>query len=438
LPHVRCFPFCPNPWPDAINEAVVELKQFMLSVYDNAAHKEQFPTPPHLLTGPASDVRKRCKMFCDKFPLRNAWKRYEDQVKTATTASEKVIGVILEKHFGMHALHPGRFPQQWKMPGGLKEHNYPPTDVDNMMSSRDVVEKCSIKHPKLRREHDLFNYAALYTVICKSHKCDPRYCLKQITHFTKYDKEKHPHVDESQILDRGNGQVFAVTEHKCRFHFGKKREYDPSGENDLTRGKPPVLKPTLTTDNNGMVVMDMRRNNPRTTQEPQISFHWGANSNTVPLFLIPSPEHHLHGLSKEDFIQRLNNLDFAGFAGLDADSAHLIIEQYLNKYTFKPHKSSASSDIAKRSLTQAYCNDHLNEGMKIGNLIGKHMYEITNSESMTSQQVAFADAGGRQMRSSRKSPRKCSLSSIGLRGMDPSASGRNAFTWHNIMSRYKS
>ena len=82
----------------------------MLSVYDNDAHKEQFPTPPHLLTGPASDVRKRCKMFCDKFPLRNAWKRYEDQVKTATTTSENVIGVILEKQFGMHALHPGRFP----------------------------------------------------------------------------------------------------------------------------------------------------------------------------------------------------------------------------------------------------------------------------------------------------------------------------------------
>ena len=84
-------------------------------------------------------------------------------------------------------------------------------------------------------------------------------------------------------------------------------------------------------------------------------------------------------------MQRLNNLDFAGFAGLDADSAHLIIDQYLTKYTFKPQKSSTSADTAKRSLTQAYCTDHLDEGKRIDNLIGKHMYEITNSESMTRQ-----------------------------------------------------
>ena len=30
------------------------------------------------------------------------------------------------------------------------------------------------------------------------------------------------------------------------------------------------------------------------------------------------------------------------------------------------------------------------------------------------------------------------MSSIGLRGMDTSGSGGNAFTWHNIMSRYQS
>ena len=97
----------------------------------------------------------------------------------------------------------------------MKEHNCPPTDVDNMMSSRDVVETRSTKHPKLRCEHDLFNYAALYTVICNSHKCDSHYCLKNITQFTKYDKEKHPHVDESQLFDRSNSKVFPVTKHKC-------------------------------------------------------------------------------------------------------------------------------------------------------------------------------------------------------------------------------
>ena len=98
-----------------------------------------------------------------------------------------------------------------------------------MMSSRDVVSTRSIKCPKLGCENDLFNCAAHYTDICKSHKRDPSYWLKNVTHFTTYDKEKHPLVDELQLIDKGNGQLFPVTKHKCQFHFGKKREFDPSG-----------------------------------------------------------------------------------------------------------------------------------------------------------------------------------------------------------------
>ena len=87
----------------------------------------------------------------------------------------------------MHALHPARFPQQWKMPGRLKEHNYPPTNVDNMMSSQDVVETRSVQCPKLRSEYNFFNYAAQYTHICELHKCDHSY-----------------YVDEFQLIDKGN------------------------------------------------------------------------------------------------------------------------------------------------------------------------------------------------------------------------------------------
>ena len=99
-------------------------------------------------------------------------------------------------------------------------------------------------------------------------------------------------------------------------HFGKKRKVDLSSKNDLTLGRPPVLNPTLARDSNGMVVIEMCCNHPHPTQEPHLLFHWGANTNTVPLFFIPSPHGHLCILPPEAFMQHLNNLDFAGFAGL--------------------------------------------------------------------------------------------------------------------------
>ena len=413
--------------------------KFLEENYSPLLHQESYPTPPHLLIGPSVDLLKTREAFCRSLGAYGiaCWQEYQTRLNDALRECERVIVPLLEKHFGMHALHPGDFPNQWKLPGGLKEHNYPPSDVDRMMSSRDVVATRVLKRAKLTQEDDLFNYCANYTNICKSHKCDPNYCLKDVRRYDKYDAARHSAVDPDKIITKDGVQLVVVTVKECRFDFGKVRSYDPSGEKDLTRGRPPVLRPKLFTDKNGMLKINMRRNNPRTTQEPHLSYLWGANTNTVPLFILPSPEQHLHGLGVEAFVQRMNNLDSAGFAGLDSATAKHVLDMYIMKYTMKPEHSSANSDIARRSLTQSYCQQHFDTDRRLRNLVGKHMHEITNSESQTNQQVAFVDGGGKTTFTNRKRPRKVSVTATSISGIASIADGSKSYTWKTICDRYK-
>ena len=71
------------------------------------------------------------------------------------------------------------------------------------------------------------------------------------------------------------------------------------------------------------------------------------------------------------------------------------------------------------------------------NLVGKLMYEVTNSESQPSQQVAFIDAGGKSVFTNREYPKKCSVSSTSVGGMVAVAAGSKSFTWYTICERYK-
>ena len=412
----------------------------MAENYCNERHREAYPTPPHLLIGDSSDLLIMRAKFCRSLTDVDGaarWREYETAIQDALRACERVVGPLFEKHFGMHALHPGDFPSEWKLPGGLKEHNYPPSDLDNMMSSKDVVATRVLKRPKLARENHLWAYGAQYTNICRCHKCDPNYCIREVKRKEKFDAVRHAEVAANNIIAVNGHDFVLVVCKECRFHFGKLRAYDPSGEKDLTRGLPPVQRPTLYTDRNGMLKINMRRNHPRITQEPHVSYLWGANSNTVPLFIIPSPEQHLHGLTAEAYIRRMNNLDSAGFAGLDSATAKHVLDMYIMSYTMKPEKSSANSVASRRSVTHAYCQQFGDSDRRLRNLIGKHMYAVTNSESQPSQQVAFVDGGGKTTFTNRQHPKKCSVMATSVGSMALIADGCTSFTWATVCGRYK-
>ena len=153
--------------------------------------------------------------------------------------------------------------------------------------------------------------------------------------------------------------------------------------------------------------------------------------------MAPSPEEHLHGLSPEEFRRCVNNLDSTGFAGLDADTAQHVHEIYIVKYILKPEKNSENADKTKRSVTAAYCNQHIDSNKGISNIVGKHMYELTNGDTQSSQSVAFMLGGGQIFRNSKGQPRKCSLTAVGVHDLEFTAAGRKSFNCINIMNHYK-
>ena len=71
--------------------------------------------------------------------------------------------------------------------GASKNTTTPPSDLDNMMSSKDVIATRALKRPKLARENHLCEYCAQYTNICRSHKFDPNYCIREVERKEKFD-----------------------------------------------------------------------------------------------------------------------------------------------------------------------------------------------------------------------------------------------------------
>ena len=158
------------------------------------------------------------------------WSNYEQSLTQAKEKCQSVIGKALESHFGMSALHPGSFPSHWKMPGGLAKHNYPKTDKERMMSSKDVADTKVLKTPKCMQEDCLYEFAAHYTNLAKSHKCNICYCIRSKRLAVRYDKEIHANVTPDKIWMQGDVQMTHILVCNCRFDFGTPRRYDPSGE----------------------------------------------------------------------------------------------------------------------------------------------------------------------------------------------------------------
>ena len=107
--------FFPSSSTDQVNAAVEGLLGFMAENYCIETHGEAYPTPPHLLIGHTSDLFSTREKFCRSLTDVNGaarWKEYEKTIQDALRECERVIGPLFEKHFGMHAPHPGDFPSQ--------------------------------------------------------------------------------------------------------------------------------------------------------------------------------------------------------------------------------------------------------------------------------------------------------------------------------------
>lgn len=316
----------------ALSEQMENVNEFIMENYDPHLHGDDFPINPALVnTKDGAAVREKFCMLSDRGKYE--WKIYSLQKGIHEKNFNEKIGEIFESEFGIHALHIGNFPEDWVKPGGLPNDNYRVTST-GMQSSADVIDRQELKKPKFHREHNLFERRVNITNHAGTHKCSG-YCLKCKKLSQRYDPERHADVkDQDKFLIDGVEMV-KVTCEDCRFGFGQKLAYDHSGENNFTRGIPPIREPYAEPDKNGQLRFFGRRNHPRTVQEPHGFPYYNANNDFQFMLINATGRETLEEIGPEKYEKFTNNLVAAGYAGLEHHNGAHVLSCYLTKYKTK-------------------------------------------------------------------------------------------------------
>ena len=316
-----------------------------------------------------------------------------------TNIAADLIGKKLGKH--------------WVQPGELEDDNYR-TTLKGMQSSSDVIEKGELKCPKHTRENDLFERLVTITNHARTHKCSS-YCWRPKKRSQKYDEEKHRKIKKENQYTNKDGEKCVIVEiNECRMGYGVARKYDPSGENNLTRGIEPQNKLSLDFDRNGSIRYVTRRNHPRVLQQPYSFPWWNANNDTQILLVNTKGEETLKKLGQEQYEQLTDNLNASGMGGLEHYNGIFVLEEYLTGYSCKGGENSENWNASIKAITETYCSNVDNENKSIRSIMGKHMFEIAGAMSFTRDNSQFCLGGGTLKRSSFGPTQKCSVTSVSL------------------------
>ena len=165
--------------------------------------------------------------FCKSIPEgEKVWEDYLQRKEDHTNESARLIGMTLEKQFGVNALHCGNFPKDWVKPGGLEKYNYRET-MKYMQSSLDIIEKGELKCPKHERESEVFERLVNITNHARTHKCSA-YCWKPKKLSQKYDEKKHKKVKaEDRYVNKEGEECVLIVINECQMGYGVALEYDP-------------------------------------------------------------------------------------------------------------------------------------------------------------------------------------------------------------------
>ena len=100
----------------------------------------------------------------------------------------------------------------------------------------------------------------------------------------KFDPILHVDVSNDDKIIHSDGSVLVVVrKHECRMKFGTKLAFDPSGENNFTRGIKPFKLCQIIFDDNQQPKIHFPRNHPRIVQAPY-SFHLFVQIMTCNLY----------------------------------------------------------------------------------------------------------------------------------------------------------
>ena len=423
-------------WSLLIHSALKEVLNF---IRENG--NGECPSLEALVSSP--DALEQIQSLCrDIHDGHNIWNNFERSTSMAKADAESKISNVLEGNFGINAMHPGRFPDDIVKPGGLESLGYR-SSTNGMLSSMDVIEKAELKKPKYQRENDAFDRCVNITNHTRTHKCSA-YCWKEELRTVSFDPTRHNDDCEKIVCSDG---VVRVKEKvlKCRMGFGKALTYDPSGENNRTRGKEFQLQPSIEFDVNGFPKYIAARNHPRILQEPYVYNYYVANNDLQVLLLNSKGQETLDSLGNDTYSEYRDHLHIAKMGGLEQYNGQIVVLDYICGYACKGNKNPQHTNSILNSITDAYCNRDETANKTLRSLIGKHMSHISGAVTISRDQSQFMLSGGKLKQNSAGTPRKCSVNTISMDVLignnddnEPGANAalQNRFEWSNIKQRY--
>ena len=129
------------------------------------------------------------------------------------------------------------------------------------------------------RESDLCERVTNRINHCGTHKCSS-YCLRPHKKMTPYNPEVHGTDVHANIVSLQNSEYIQETYYECRMGFGIAKQYDVSGEKNLTGGMIQNPSSNIYYDKNGMPKLNAARNHPHILQQPSLFHFFGANNDT--------------------------------------------------------------------------------------------------------------------------------------------------------------
>jgi hypothetical protein len=170
----------------------------------------------------------------------------DDQLQLFKSKATKQLNYVLTSEFGITAVHPGVAPSELVKPAVSASMGCRGVH-DGMLTRGNVLATNEIQFFKFEGETDLYCRTVNLANQVFCHGCSA-YCCNLIgNERVPYDAVRHSQLEPFQIegLQFVKEPVF-----ECRFGFGRKQRYDPSGQGNLALGMEPVFQDKIEMDGN--------------------------------------------------------------------------------------------------------------------------------------------------------------------------------------------
>ena len=405
---------------------------FIKEHYDVEKHGNEYPTCPSLDFSTDGFLKK--KSFCETFEEgKEFFSMMLESLVELKMISGKAIGELLSHEYGFNAMHEGICPDDWVKPGGLSTDSYRSTS-EKMLSSEDILNRRELSFPKISRERFICERTINMTNQCRTHKCS-NYCLVEKIVLMRYDPIVNHNVDDKDRYVLANGvEMYKHRIKECRMKFGRALNFDHSGENNITRGIPPIDIPHLMFDKNQQPRYMACRNHPRVVQAPYCFHYFGANNDTQYLLINSKGNECFEELGKKEYDNLFKSLLCFGMGGLEQHNGVHIIEHYITGYSCKGGEMSSNWQSNLRAITKEYCSRDDNKSKNLKSLVAKHLNEIAGSMTVSRDQASYLLGGGIMKRNSFGTPLKCSVHDVSLESLGEVDD--KSFQWKNVERRY--